>query len=94
MGSDERYLIRNRYGFLLNRSNTNLIVPVSVSGGERLSRVAKSINLPTRELIKYNHHLKYDFVPPYTKEYTIYIPYDKLSTFKQNYKPSNRIRDF
>ena len=89
MGSDERYLIRNRYGFLLNRSNTNLIVPVSVSGGERLSRVAKSINLPTRELIKYNHHLKYDFVPPYTKEYTIYIPYDKLSTFKQNYKPSN-----
>jgi membrane-bound lytic murein transglycosylase D len=89
MGSDERYLIRNRYGFLLNRSNTNLIVPVSVSGGERLSRVAKSINLPTRELIKYNHHLKYDFVPPYAKEYTIYIPYDKLSTFKQNYKPSN-----
>jgi membrane-bound lytic murein transglycosylase D len=88
MGSDERYLIRNKYAFLLNRSNTHLIVPIQVPSGERLSRIAKSINLPTRELMKYNHHLKYDFIPPYAKRYTIYIPYDKLSAFKQYYKPT------
>ncbi|MEA1919911.1 MAG: LysM peptidoglycan-binding domain-containing protein [Campylobacterota bacterium] len=88
MGSDERYLIRNKYGYLLNRSNTYSIVPIEVPSGERLSRVAKSLNLPTRELIKYNHHLKYDFIPPYGKNYTIYIPYDTLSDFKQNYKPT------
>ncbi|MEA3522493.1 MAG: LysM peptidoglycan-binding domain-containing protein [Campylobacterota bacterium] len=88
MGSDERYLIRNQYGFLLNRSNAYLIVPISIQSGERLSRVAKMLNLPTRELIKYNHHLKYDFIPPYGSNYTIYIPYDKLSTFKQYYKPT------
>ena len=88
MGSDERYLIRNKYAFLLNRSNAHLIVPIYVPSGERLSRIAKAINLPTRELMKYNHHLKYDFIPPYGKNYAIYIPYDKLSTFKQYYKPT------
>ncbi len=87
LGSDERYLIRNRYAYILNRSNAYSIASISVQSGERLSRVAKSINLPTKELIKYNHHLKYDFVPPYGKNYTIYIPYDKLSAFKKYYKP-------
>ncbi len=87
LGSDERYLIRNKYAYLLNRSNAYPIASVSVPSGERLSRVAKALNLPTKELVKYNHHLKYDFVPPYGKKYTVYIPYDKLKTFKQYYKP-------
>ncbi len=88
MGSDERYLIRNEYAYLLNRSNANLIVPIYVPSGERLSRVAKAVNLPMRELMKYNHHLKYDFIPPYGKKYAIYIPYDKLSSFKRYYEPT------
>jgi membrane-bound lytic murein transglycosylase D len=88
MGSDERYLIRNKYAYLLNRSNAYSIASIDVPSGERLSRIAKSLNLPTRELVKYNHHLKYDFVPPYGETYTVYIPYNKLSAFKQYYKPA------
>jgi membrane-bound lytic murein transglycosylase D len=87
MGSDERYMIRNESSYLLNRSSAYSIVPIEVPSGERLSRVAKMINLPARELIKYNHHLNFDFVPPYGDTYTIYIPYEKLSDFKQYYKP-------
>jgi len=87
MGSDERYMIRNESSYLLNRSSAYSIVPISVPSGERLSRVSKIINLPVRELLKYNHHLNFDFVPPYGDTYTLYIPYEKLNDFKQHYKP-------
>jgi membrane-bound lytic murein transglycosylase D len=34
-----------------------------------------------------NRHLTYDFVPPFSKKCDVYIPYDKLNRFKQEYKP-------
>ncbi len=87
MGSDENYLITREYDFLLNRATAFSIVPVEIASGERLSRIAKTLQLPVKELEKYNRHLNYDFVPPYGKTYTIYIPYAKLTDFKRDYKP-------
>ncbi len=87
MGNDENYLISKEYDFLLNRADAFSIVSVDIPSGERLSRLAKILNLPRNELKKYNPHLNYDFVPPYGKKYTIYIPYVKLSEFRRNYKP-------
>jgi membrane-bound lytic murein transglycosylase D len=87
MGSDEHYLINEEYEFLLNRADAFSIVAIDVPSGERLSRLAEILKLSRKELKKYNPHLNFDFVPPYGKTYTIYIPYVKLSEFKQNYKP-------
>lgn len=85
IGTDEQFLLSSEYAYLLNRANAYSISTVKLPGGESLSRVAKLLNLPLEELLKINRHLKYDFVPPYAKEYNIYIPYAKLATFKQKY---------
>jgi len=88
IGSDESFLIKSEYAHLLNRANAYSIATVKVAKGEKLSHVASSIEMPLKELKKLNRHLKHDFVPPYAETYDIYIPYIKLSEFKQKYVPS------
>jgi membrane-bound lytic murein transglycosylase D len=85
IGSDEQYLLSSEYEHLLNRANAYPISAVQLPSGESLNRVASLIDIPLKELKKLNRHLKYDFVPPYEKEYDVYIPYIKLSDFKQKY---------
>jgi len=85
IGTDEKYLLSSEYEYLLNRANAYSIATVKISSGESLSRVSKLIDMPLGDLKKLNRHLKYDFVPPYAKKYDIYIPYIKLSDFKQKY---------
>lgn len=85
IGSDEQYMLSSEYEHLLNRANAYSLSTVKLSSGESLQRVAKILDMPMEELKKLNQHLKYDFVPPYAKEYDIYIPYIKLAEFKQNY---------
>ena len=85
MGNDEQYLLSSEYEYLLNRANAYPIATVKLPSGESLSRVAKLIDVPLCDLQHLNRHLKYDFVPPYSKKYNIYIPYIKLSEFKQKY---------
>ena len=85
IGSDERYLLNSEYEYLLNRANAYSIATVKLSSGESLQRLSQLLNIPLKDLKKLNRHLKYDFVPPYAKEYDVYIPYIKLAEFKQKY---------
>lgn len=85
IGNDEQFLLKSEYDYLLNRANAYSIATVKLSGGESLKRVASILNMPLKDLQQLNTHLKYDFVPPYAEDYDIYIPYIKLSEFKQNY---------
>ncbi|MDD5400176.1 MAG: transglycosylase SLT domain-containing protein [Sulfurimonas sp.] len=85
MGNDEHFLLKSEYEYLLNRANAYSISTVKVPGGESLSRVSKLIGIPLEELKKLNRHLKFDFTPSYVSSYDIYIPYIKLSEFKQKY---------
>ena len=85
MGNDEQFLLKSEYEHLLNRANAYSIATVKVPRGESLKRVSKLVGIPLNELQKLNRHLKYDFVPPYIGGYDIYIPYIKLSEFKQKY---------
>ncbi|MEA1918044.1 MAG: transglycosylase SLT domain-containing protein [Campylobacterota bacterium] len=86
IGNSESHMLKSEYSHLLNRGNSYSLSIVSVPGGEKLSRVASVIKVPLRELKKLNTHLKYDFTPPYSSSYEIYIPYIKLSEFKQKYR--------
>lgn len=86
LASDESFMINQEYTYMLNRANAYSIARVKVARGERLSRVAQLLHIPTKKLTALNRHLKYDFVPPTDKAYDIYIPYVKLSEFRQNYK--------
>jgi len=85
MGNDEQFLLNSEYEHLLNRANAYSVSTVRVPRGESLKRVSRLIGIPLAELKKLNRHLKYDFAPPYLKGYDIYIPYIKLSDFKQKY---------
>ncbi|MEA2100665.1 MAG: LysM peptidoglycan-binding domain-containing protein [Campylobacterota bacterium] len=85
IGNDEKFLLKHEYEHLLNRANAYSISSIKIPGGESLKRVSGLIGIPLNELQNLNRHLKYDFVPPYDKKYDIYIPYVKLSDFKQKY---------
>lgn len=88
IGSDEQYLLHSEYEYLLNRANAYSIARVKLAPGESLQRLSKILHISLKELKKLNRHLKYDFVPPYSKKYDIYIPYIKLAEFKQKYHPA------
>ncbi len=88
LASDEDFLINKEYAYMLNRANAYSIAQVKVARGERLSRVAKQLHIPLYKLQELNRHLKYDFVPPESESYEIYIPYVKLKEFRQVYKPA------
>jgi len=85
IGSDEQYLLHSEYEYLLNRANAYSIATVKLAPGESLQRLSKILDIPLKDLKKLNRHLKYDFVPPYSKNYDVYIPYIKLADFKQKY---------
>ncbi|MDY0116515.1 MAG: transglycosylase SLT domain-containing protein [Sulfurimonadaceae bacterium] len=87
VGYDEDYMLESEYEYLLNRASAYSIAKVNLASGESLRRVSKLTGIPLSELHKLNRHLKYDFVPPYKGGYDIYIPYIKLSDFKQKYTP-------
>lgn len=86
VGYNENYLLESKNEHLLNRSNAHSVAVIKVPSGESLNRVAKIIDMKLEDLQKLNRHLKYDFIPPYSKKYAIYIPYDKLSAFHMKYK--------
>ncbi len=87
MGIDENDMSASGYSYLMNRASLNSIATISLPKGEKLSRVAKILGIDEEEMKKLNRHLTYDFVPPFSKNCDVYIPYNKLNTFNQNYKP-------
>jgi membrane-bound lytic murein transglycosylase D len=79
------FIVENNAGYLMNRGSTNTFTKVQVKGGTTLTAVAQSIGVSLKEIRSYNHHLRYNFVPPNNKGYHIYIPYDKQTLFQQNF---------
>ena len=85
IGYDENFMLKSKYEYLLNRANASSIATIKLPAGESIQRISKLIDIPINELQQLNRHLKYDFIPPYAKNYNIYIPYSKLYEFKKNY---------
>lgn len=81
--------------YLLNRGATDTIVGIKIASGTTLEYIAQQLDMSLVELKKYNRQFRFDFLPPGKGDYTVYIPYEKLSRFKQAYVPdSNRNRNF
>jgi len=89
MGIDENDIINSDQAYLMNRAAQNSIATVQLPKGEKISRVANIIGLDLAKMQKLNRHLTYDFVPPFVNSCDVYIPYSKLTTFKQDYKPAD-----
>ena len=86
IGNNEQFLMHSEYEYLLNRANAYSISTVKVAPGASLSRLSHLIHIPLKELKKLNRQLNYNFAPPYSNGYNIYIPYIKLAEFKQKYR--------
>lgn len=87
MGIDENDMISTDYSYLLNRASLNSIATINLPKGEKISRVAKMLDIDEEEMRRLNRHLTYDFVPPFSKKCNVYIPYNKLTRFNQEYEP-------
>ncbi|CAE11071.1 lytic transglycosylase domain-containing protein [Wolinella succinogenes] len=77
------------YEHFLNRGATTTIATVKVKAGTHLYKVAEGAGMSLEELKQFNRHFKYSFTPPGKKEYSVYLPYDRLASFKQNYRPES-----
>ncbi len=94
LSNDEDFIAENRADHLMNRGSTYTLASIEVKGGVSLQSIAESIHLSAKTIKEYNPQLRYFFTPPYSKKYTIYIPYNKYSLFQKNYKPSKNNRKF
>ncbi|RDU73217.1 lytic transglycosylase [Helicobacter anseris] len=73
--------------YLLNRGASDSIVGVQIKSGTMLEYIAQQLDMSLVDLKKYNKQFRYDFLPPGEGDYTVYIPYEKLSYFRQAYVP-------
>lgn len=94
LAENERTLTNLDASHLLNRGKSYPMATVEVKAGTTLQEVAEAINVDEEELKKLNNSLKYSFVPPYVDTFSLYIPYDKLASFKENFKPSSNEQKF
>lgn len=75
--------------YLLNRGAMDTLAEVQVKGGTMLESIAVGAGMDIEDIKKYNRHIIYHFLPPNQQEYSIYLPYDKLAFFKQNFDQDN-----
>lgn len=92
--NDTNFILENDAGHLLNRGSTFSLSKIFVKGGSTIYDIAQSIGVSPKELKSYNTHLRYFFLPPNEDRYQVYIPYSKLTEFKQNFKPTKNSKKF
>lgn len=85
LASDEVFLSQIQYDTLLNSEHENPITTVYLPEGENIDRIAAVLEMPKKNLVQLNTHLKRGVTPPNQKSYPIYIPKEKLDEFRQKY---------
>lgn len=86
--SDIGILKNEEKEYFLNRGATSTLTSIKVPGGVSLDSIARGAGISLKELKQYNRQFKYDFLPPFDKmEFDVYLPYEYLLSFKQNFKP-------
>ncbi|PAF41985.1 lytic transglycosylase domain-containing protein [Helicobacter sp. 11S03491-1] len=71
--------------YLLNRGAMSTLASLNIKAGTMLSAIAEGAGMSLEDLKKYNRQFRYNFLPPGYNEYAVYIPYEKLAYFKQNF---------
>jgi len=89
IAQNKELMLTGNFDYLLNRGEAYSLAQVSVPGGESLERISKVIRVNIDDLKLFNPHLRHGLTPPYTKTYSIYIPYMNLADFKAYYNSSD-----
>lgn len=86
LATDEVFLSQIQYDALLNTSHENPLTTIYLPEGEDIDRIAAVIGMPKNNLVRLNTHLKKGVIPPNAQAYPIYIPKEKLDSFRQNFR--------
>jgi membrane-bound lytic murein transglycosylase D len=86
LATDELFLSQIQYDLLLNTSQENPLTTVYLPEGEDIDRIAAVLEMPKKNLIRLNTHLKKGIIPPNEQAYPIYIPKEKLDDFRQKFR--------
>lgn len=73
--------------YFLNRGAILSLASIKVEAGTSMESIAKGAGISIDELKKYNRQFNYNFLPIKKGDYDVYIPYNNLLSFKQNFKP-------
>jgi len=86
LASDELFLSQIQYDSLLNTNQENPIATVYLPEGENIDRIAAVLEMPKKNLVRLNTHLRKGVTPPNEKSYPIYIPKEKLYEFRNKFR--------
>lgn len=89
LATDEVFLSQIQYEALLNHSTENPLTTVYLPEGENIDRIAAVLEMPKKNLIRLNTHLKRGVTPPNESSYPIYIPKEKLDEFQRKFRPKD-----
>lgn len=82
--NNSEFLLKDENMHLLNRGISDPIASIQVPKGVLLRNVAKVVGIKTKQLKELNQHIKKNIIPFEREEYTLYIPYSKLSRYNAN----------
>lgn len=85
--SDIGILKNEEKEYFLNRGVTTTLTSIKIQGGVSLHSIAQGAGISLNELKQYNRQFKYDFLPFDNAEFDVYLPYEYLLSFKQNFDP-------
>lgn len=84
--TDEIFLSQIQYDTLLNAPHDNPLAIIYLPEGEDIDRIAAVLEMPKKNLVRLNTHLKKGVTPPNEQAYPVYIPKEKLDSFRQKFR--------
>ncbi|MBN2870789.1 MAG: transglycosylase SLT domain-containing protein [Campylobacterales bacterium] len=86
LATDEVFLAEIEYDQLLETEHENPLATVYLPEGEDIDRIAAVLEMPKKNLVRLNTHLKKGVTPPNQNSYPIYIPKSKLGDFREKFR--------
>lgn len=86
LATDEVFVSQMQYDTFLSSPLENPIATVYLPEGENIDRIAAVLEMPKKNLLRLNTHLKKGITPPNIQSYPVYIPKAKLDDFRQKFR--------
>lgn len=87
LATDDVFISKMQYDSFIDTQQDSPIATVYLPEGENIDRIAAVLEMPKKNLVKLNTHLKKGITPPNDQAYPVYIPQDKLDDFRRKFRP-------
>lgn len=89
LATEDVFLSKFQFDTYTTTPQESKIATVYLPEGEKIDRIAAVLEMPKKNLLKLNTHLKKGITPPNEQAYPVYIPQNKLDEFRQKYRPKD-----